>query len=85
MANFSYDALDNSGESESGYLIADSVEEAKNELSNLGIEVVIESEELAKVRCVEELLSFDDPAGNTLELFHGRGIDINEFKSSQDI
>ena len=34
MANFSYDALDNSGESESGYLIADSVEEAKNELKN---------------------------------------------------
>ena len=60
-------------------------EEAKKELSNLGIEVAIESEELAKVRCVEELLSFDDPAGNTLELFHGRGIDTNEFKSSQDI
>ena len=44
-------------------------EEAKKELINFGIKVAIESEELAQVRCVEELLSFDDPAGNKLELF----------------
>ena len=45
-------------------------EEAKKELSNYGIEVKIESKEIATVRCVEELLSFDDPAGNKLELFY---------------
>ena len=46
MANFSYDALDNSGESESGYLIADSVEEAKNELKNRSKYFALKNEEM---------------------------------------
>ena len=58
---------------------------AKKELSEAGIEFKLENDELAKLRCVEELMSLTDPAGNILELFYGRSEDQSEFKSSQEI
>ena len=60
-------------------------EDAKEQLTEAGIEFKTEDDELAKVRCVEELISLNDPAGNSLELFYGRSVDQNDFKSSQDI
>ena len=58
---------------------------AKKELTDLGIDFTIENDELAKLRCVEELSRFNDLAVNSLELFHGRSVDQGEFKSSQEI
>ena len=60
-------------------------EGAKKELSEAGIEFKLENDEVAKLRCVEELMSLTDPAGNILELFYGRSEDQSEFKSSQEI
>ena len=58
---------------------------AQKELAEAGIEFNSENDELAKQRCVEELISLTDPAGNRLELFYGRSVDQHAFQSSQDI
>jgi 3,4-dihydroxy-9,10-secoandrosta-1,3,5(10)-triene-9,17-dione 4,5-dioxygenase len=60
-------------------------EDAKKELTEAGIQFIKEEDTLAEIRCVEELISLVDPAGNSLELFHGRSTDQKEFKSTQDI
>ena len=41
---------------------------AQKELAEAGIEFNSENDELAKQRCVEELISLTDPAGNRLDL-----------------
>ena len=73
--------------SKGGFEVAnkEDFEDAKKQLFDLGIAFHDEGEDLAKVRCVKELISFNDPAGNSLELFYGRDLDTNEFRSSQDI
>jgi len=60
-------------------------EDAKEQLTDAGIEFKTEDDQLEKIRCVEEIISLNDPAGNSLELFYGRSVDQNKFKSSQDI
>ena len=60
-------------------------EGAKKELTDSGIAFKEEGGDIAKMRCVEELISLKDPAGNSLELFYGRTLDETEFQSSQDI
>jgi 3,4-dihydroxy-9,10-secoandrosta-1,3,5(10)-triene-9,17-dione 4,5-dioxygenase len=54
---------------------------AQQQLASAGIEFVIGSdEECAAVR-VREMLRFNDPAGNTLELYHGADLDYLKFVS----
>jgi len=60
-------------------------DEAKKELTDLGVPFDEMDDELAKIRCVDELLSLKDPAGHCLELFYGRSLDTTEFKSPQGI
>ena len=60
-------------------------EQAKIELTDSGIVFEIQGDDIAQIRCVEELISLKDPAGNSLELFYGRSLDSTDFKSTQDI
>ena len=60
-------------------------EQAKIELTDSGIAFEIQGDDIAQIRCVEELISLKDPAGNSLELFYGRSLDSTDFKSTQDI
>ncbi len=45
-----------------------------------GIEVTLGTREIADRRFVDRLISFDDPAGNRLELFYGPQIDTDPFE-----
>ena len=60
-------------------------EEAKIQLTDSGIAFETLEDKIAEIRCVEELISLKDPAGNSLELFYGRSSDVTAFKSTQDI
>ena len=60
-------------------------EQAKIELTDSGIVFETQGDDIAQIRCVEELISLKDPAGNSLELFYGRSLDSTDFKSTQDI
>ena len=60
-------------------------DDAKKQLSDIGVSYEEQGDDLVNVRCVEELITLKDPAGNSLELFYGRSSDEEEFKSPQDI
>ncbi len=54
-------------------------------LEDAGVAVKRESAALADQRCVTDLISFADPAGNRLEAFHGAQIADATFKPSRDV
>jgi 2,3-dihydroxybiphenyl 1,2-dioxygenase len=54
-------------------------------LEDAGVAVKRESPALADQRCVTDLISFADPAGNRLEAFHGAQIADATFKPSRDV
>lgn len=54
-------------------------------LEDAGVAVKRESAALADQRCVTDLISFADPAGNRLEAFHGAEIADATFKPSRDV
>lgn len=54
-------------------------------LEQAQIEVTAEPQTLADNRCVRSLISFQDPAGNRLEAFHGAAIDDTPFSPGRSI
>lgn len=54
-------------------------------LESCGVRVVKEPSSLADQRCVRGLISFQDPAGNRLEVFHGAAIADTPFVPSRCI
>jgi 2,3-dihydroxybiphenyl 1,2-dioxygenase len=54
-------------------------------LEAAGVAVTREPAALADQRCVSGLISFNDPAGNRLEAFHGAQIADTAFKPSRDV
>lgn len=50
-----------------------------------GIAVTREPQSLADQRCVRELISFSDPVGNRLELFHGAAVADTPFRPGRCI
>ena len=54
-------------------------------LDRAGVAVRRESKALADQRCVSELISFTDPAGNRLEAFHGAQIADEPFRPGRSI
>lgn len=46
-------------------------------LNEHGIKYVVADRQLARQRCVLELMTLEDPAGNPLEIFHGPRIDTH--------
>jgi len=52
-------------------------------LENAGVAVVRESAAVADQRCVAEVVSFRDPAGNRVEAFHGAQIADEPFKGGR--
>jgi len=54
-------------------------------LEAAGVPVRRETMALADQRCVREMISFSDPAGNRLEAFHGAAIDDEQFKPGRAI
>jgi 3,4-dihydroxy-9,10-secoandrosta-1,3,5(10)-triene-9,17-dione 4,5-dioxygenase len=58
---------------------------ACEELSAAGVTVIQGTAAEAAQRRVRELIRFDDPAGNTLELYHGADLDYAKFISPQGI
>jgi 3,4-dihydroxy-9,10-secoandrosta-1,3,5(10)-triene-9,17-dione 4,5-dioxygenase len=54
---------------------------AQEELSAAGVSYQVATPEECANRRVREMLRFDDPAGNTLELYHGADLDYLKFVS----
>jgi 3,4-dihydroxy-9,10-secoandrosta-1,3,5(10)-triene-9,17-dione 4,5-dioxygenase len=54
---------------------------AKEELIAAGVQITAGTAAEAQQRRVRELIRFDDPAGNTLELYHGADLDYAKFIS----
>ena len=54
-------------------------------LEQAGVAVTREPGYIAESRCVSEVLSFSDPVGNRLEIFHGAQIDDSQFMPGRTI
>jgi 2,3-dihydroxybiphenyl 1,2-dioxygenase len=54
-------------------------------LESFGVKVTREPQGLCDQRCVQELVSFADPAGNRLELFHGASLADAPFKPGRSV
>ncbi|TKW76054.1 MAG: biphenyl 2,3-dioxygenase, partial [Bradyrhizobium icense] len=54
-------------------------------LEAAGVAVTSETQALADARRVRRLISFEDPAGNRLEAFHGAEIDDTPFSPGRNI
>jgi 2,3-dihydroxybiphenyl 1,2-dioxygenase len=54
-------------------------------LEGMGVMVAREPASLAEERCVAEVISFSDPAGNRLEAFHGARLADTAFRPSRAI
>ena len=70
-----------------GFSLSDkaSFDDAKSELDRANIEYEELGDEIAKLRCVEECIGLNDPAGNRLELSYGSEDSSEPFVSTQDI
>lgn len=58
-----------------------SFEQAKAQLKKAGIAFKLGSDQLKNERCVRDLISLQDPAGNQIELYWGGGLDYAPFVS----
>lgn len=54
-------------------------------LEQSGVSVTREPDYISESRCVSQVLSFSDPAGNRLEVFHGAQTDDNGFTPGRTI
>ena len=54
-------------------------------LEAAGVAVKREPVGMADQRCVTDLISFDDPAGNRLEAFHGAQVADTAFRPGRDV
>jgi 2,3-dihydroxybiphenyl 1,2-dioxygenase len=70
-----------------GWEVADAaaLERMGAHLESHGVRVVREPGSLADQRCVKDLISFQDPAGNRLEVFHGAAVADTPFMPSRCI
>lgn len=75
------------GERVFGWEVADAaaLADLAGKLDKAGVAVKREPQAMADARCVAEVISFQDPAGNRLEAFHGAQIADTPFKPSRDI
>ena len=70
-----------------GWEVADAaaLERMAAHLERCGVPVRREAQALADQRCVREMVSFQDPAGNRLELFHGPALADTPFRPGRCI
>ena len=70
-----------------GFSLSDKAafDDAKSELDQANIDYEDLGDEIAKLRCVEECIGLNDPAGNRLELSYGSKNSSEPFVSTQDI
>ncbi|MGE0222608.1 MAG: VOC family protein [Acetobacteraceae bacterium] len=75
------------GERYFGWEVADAaaLESLAARLEKAGVRVVREPQALADQRCVRDLISFADPAGNRLEAFHGAAVSDEPFRPGRNI
>ena len=75
------------GERFFGWEVADAsaLDRLAAKLDRAGVKVATESRALADMRRVAGLISFRDPAGNRLEVFHGAETDDTPFKPGRSI
>ncbi len=70
-----------------GFEVADAhaLRTLADRLDNAGVPVRREPASIADHRCVKELISFADPAGNRLEAFHGAAVAEEPFRPGRTI
>jgi 2,3-dihydroxybiphenyl 1,2-dioxygenase len=70
-----------------GWEVRDSaaLQRAAAHLEANGVAVTREPQRLADQRCVRELISFNDPLGNRLEIFHGAAVADTPFRPGRSI